>query len=88
VREVGSSRPRLRPDLGFSVQEFRGERCCVIEDSHSGQFHRIGLREYYFIRLLDGTRTVEEAQSKMAGESREDALSEHEVTSVLKWILE
>jgi len=88
VREISASRPRLRPDLTCSIQEFRGERCCVIEDPGSGKFHRIGLREYAFIRLLDGDRTVEDAQSSMARSTGDDALTESEVTSILRWLLE
>jgi putative peptide zinc metalloprotease protein len=88
VREIQSSHPRLRGDLTFTLQEFRGDRCCVVEDPTSGKFYRIGLREYHFIQQLDGKTSVGEAQAAMAGEAHQEALTENEVTSILRWLLE
>ncbi|MEM6823203.1 MAG: biotin/lipoyl-binding protein, partial [Verrucomicrobiota bacterium] len=88
VREIEASHPKLRGDLTFTVQEFRGERCCVVEDPTSGKFYRIGLREYYFIRQLDGKKTVGKALADMAGDAHQEALTEGEATSILRWLLE
>ncbi len=88
VRELEASRPCLRDDLSFAIQEFRGERCCVIEDPAAGKFYRVGLREYHFIKKLDGNTTVGQAQSQMSESADDSALTETEVISVLRWLLE
>jgi len=88
VRDLSSVRPRLREALRFLFQDFKGETYCVIEDSVSSKFHRIGLAEYGFIRKLDGRYTVAEAHALASAESGADALTEAEAESVLAWLVE
>ncbi len=88
VRELGSVRPRVRPDLRFIFQEFGGERCCVVEDPVTSKFHRVGLAEYRFIRQLDGRVTFNEAFARAALESGTEALTEREAIGVVSWLVD
>jgi putative peptide zinc metalloprotease protein len=88
VRELAGARVRLRPEIRLSIREFSDGAGCVLEDPASGRFHRTGLREHAFIRHLDGTLTLHEALARMAADTGEDALAEHEAISVLQWLLE
>jgi len=88
VRDLTSVRPRIRSSIRFLFQEFGGDRCCVIEDSVTSKFHRIGLPEYRFLRHLDGRNTFSEAFALASLESGQDALTEREAISVLSWLVD
>jgi len=85
VREAERLCPRLRNDLNFSVQEQGGRRVCVIEDASASRFHRVGLEEYRFIRMLDGSRTFAVILASLAREGG-DAFTEREALQVLRWL--
>lgn len=85
VREAEALRPRLRDELKFSIQEQGGRRVCVIEDASSSRFHRIGLEEYRFIRMLDGTKTFAVILATLAREGG-NAFTEGEALQVLRWL--
>jgi len=63
---------RLRSACRLTLQQFRGEPSYVLEDTLSGHFFQLGLREEKLVRGLDGSRTgielLEECQ-KQEGES-------------------
>lgn len=57
---VAGLRPRLRPHVGVTRQEFRGTIWHVLEDSAHNRHHRFPQAGYAAISLMDGTRTVDE----------------------------
>ena len=86
IRELESLRPRLRDGLVFSVQEQGGERVCVIEDTASSRFFRVGFGEYRFFRSLDGTQTVAMILARLARDGGGDSYTEHEALQMLRWL--
>lgn len=88
VREWGSVKPRLRKDLRFQYQDDQGAPVYVVEDLVSRKYHQLGLSEYRFLRSLDGSRTVAELVAQSAADSTRWALSEHEVSNFLRWLLD
>ncbi len=86
IRELESLRPRLRDGLSFSVQEQGGERVCVIEDTASSRFFRVGFGEYRFFRSLDGTQTVAAILARLARDGGGDSFTEHEALQMLRWL--
>lgn len=85
VREADSLRPRLREGLRFSLREERHGPICLVEDTTTGRFHRIGITEYRFLRALDGSRTVASLLAELARAGTGDALTEHEAMQVIGW---
>ena len=54
-------RPKLRPDISFGPGEVKGERVVYyVNDRFTGQFYRIGEKEHFLLRRMDGRRTLEE----------------------------
>lgn len=88
VREIGATRPRMRPSLKYSFQEFSGKRFCLIEDPLTSSFHRIGLAEYRFLTYLDGEITFSEAYARASLSSAAEALSEREALALVGWLVE
>jgi putative peptide zinc metalloprotease protein len=88
VAEPASLRPRLREGLRFSVQGEGAARVCVIEDPNSSRFHRVGLREYRFLRALDGTRTVASILATLARSGGGESFTEAEALHVVRWLKE
>lgn len=60
VREIEVTSPRLREGLKWTFQEVRGKGSYLLEDPLSGNFYRLGRKEYEFVRRLDGKTTVSE----------------------------
>ena len=58
--------PRLRDDLRWTFQEIGGEGGYLLEDLLKGRFYRLGLREYRFVKSLDGRRTIAEIVADLA----------------------
>ncbi|MDZ4816946.1 MAG: efflux RND transporter periplasmic adaptor subunit [Verrucomicrobiota bacterium] len=88
IREVKSTRPRLRSNLKFSFQDYRGHRYAVTEDPISSKFYRIGLAEYYFITQFDGNTSFGEAYARASRSCGSEALSEQEAINVMSWLSE
>ncbi len=86
VRELAHSRPRLRPDLRFVLQEFQGEPSYLMEDPIKRRFFRVGLREYAFLQRLDGSLPVGRIVAQLAAISRKDAFTEQEAAAVIRWL--
>lgn len=85
--ELNNIAPALRSDLKFSLQQHGGTTCYLIEDEKNTKFFRIGLPEYTFISLLDGTTTIREAIAFTASRLGKDALSEHDAAAICKWLI-
>lgn len=88
IRDLPQARLHVRPEITFRFEDFRGTPNCIIDDPTTGKFYRTGEREYHFIRLLDGSRTVGEAVSMLATKAKEDALNDVEAAGVIRWLIE
>jgi putative peptide zinc metalloprotease protein len=88
IRELGSTKLTLRPDLVFSPQSFGSDNCYTIEDPVNSSFYRVGIAEYRFISLLDGQSTVSHALALVARAHPEGALTEQEAAVICKWLVE
>lgn len=88
VCELGRARLALRRDLTFAPQSFSGKSYIVIEDALNSKFHRIGVREYAFVSLLDGHVSIADALRITASASPDEALSEHEAAAICKWLID
>ncbi len=86
TQELAGLRLLLRDDLTFSLQNFGGVPCYVVEDSINATFFRIGLVEYAFISLLNGQMTVSEVLAKTAVAMGRDAITEQEASVICRWL--
>lgn len=57
---VAGLRPRLRPHARIHRHHYRGVRAYVLEDTSSGQHHRLSVAANYLVGLMDGRRSMEE----------------------------
>lgn len=74
---------RLRVGVRISRQHARGERWFVLEDPTSVRYHRLSWSAYAFVALLDGTRTVGEAQTLAAQRLGDPAPTQREAIQIL-----
>ncbi len=88
VREIAVATPKLRKDLRIIFQEFRGKPTYLIEDFTNRKFYRIGLPEHQFILMLDGKTSVTEALSNNARTQGEDALTEQDASTLIRWLMD
>ncbi|HYE61277.1 MAG TPA: PqqD family peptide modification chaperone [Phycisphaerales bacterium] len=58
---VGPTRPRLSPHAQVIRQRFGAHTTFIIEDPAGGQYYRMSEAAYFFIGLLDGRRTIDDA---------------------------
>jgi putative peptide zinc metalloprotease protein len=79
--------PILRQDLRFTLQRHADEVCYLIEDEINAKFYRVGIPEYTFISLLDGTTTVHEALALTAGKLGADAFTENDAAAICQWLV-
>ena len=86
TEELSGLRLLLRDDLTFTLQQFAGETCYVIEDPVHSVYYRIGCSEYTFLSLLNCRNTINEAIAKFAVALGANALSEQEVSTVCRWL--
>ena len=79
---------KLRDGLTFALRQHGGQHVYVVEDEVNSKYYRIGVPEYTFISLLDGYATVGEALGRAAAVLGEQALTEHEVGGICKWLID
>ncbi|HSB55079.1 MAG TPA: hypothetical protein VLD58_12015, partial [Gemmatimonadales bacterium] len=60
-----SERPRLRPDLVFVEQTYRGELSFIVKDPTTHKYFRFRPVEIAVMRALDGARTAAEAAAAL-----------------------
>lgn len=58
---LAPSRPRLSPHAQIVRQHYGPEVSYIVEEPAGGGYYRLSEAAYFFIGLLDGTRTVQEA---------------------------
>ena len=86
--EISNVAPALRSDLSFTLQQHGEQICYLVEDEKNSRFYRIGIPEYTFISLLDGTTTIREAMAHTAAILGKDAFSERDAASICKWLVD
>lgn len=86
VREIEASRPALREDLRWTVQEVREQASYLLEDPLSGKFYRLGRQEYEFSRRLDGRRTVSSLVAVAAKGDSGFALSAEDADALVRML--
>jgi len=58
-------RPQVRTDIVFGPPMlYGGATVYYIKDTLTGQFYRIGAKEYFLISRMDGTRTLEQIEAE------------------------
>lgn len=61
MSEFDWERPRLRPEISFSPGEVKGSRTVYyVNDRFTDQFYRIGEKEHFLLRRMDGRATLAE----------------------------
>jgi putative peptide zinc metalloprotease protein len=86
VFEVNQLQPQLRLDLGFTLQRYGEESSYLVEDPIRSKYYRLGVIEYYFVSLLDGKTTIQQALAVIAREFGADAFDEQDAISVIRWL--
>ena len=86
--ELANAKLSLRRELSFHLQEYQDEPCYLIEDELNSRYFRIGLPEYHFISLLDGSTSVAQAVAQTASKLGDQAISESDALTICKWLLD
>ena len=60
--------PKLRPDLVFVEQTYRGEQSYIVKDPQTRKYFRFGPTEVRVMQSLDGVHTTEEAAAGLVEE--------------------
>ena len=80
---VAEARPRLGAQGQVIRQRARGRHVYVIEDPASGSFFQLNEAAYFFVGLLDGTRTVDEAWAASSAQMGDNAPTQRECLEIL-----
>jgi putative peptide zinc metalloprotease protein len=80
---LGSTRPRLSPHAQVTRQRFGGYGSYIVEDPASGNYYRLTESAYFFIGLLDGRRTVDQAWEACNAQLGDDAPTQRECVELL-----
>ncbi len=88
VKDISSSRPKLREDVVFSPRVEDDQTIYLMEDLLTGKFFQLGEREYSLIRGLDGRRPVNEIIAATVSGPTATGLSEQDAVSLLRMLSE
>jgi putative peptide zinc metalloprotease protein len=80
---VAHLKPRLRSTVQVHRQQYRGRLWHVLQDPSSNQFFRLNEPAYYFVGLLNGRRTIDEAWRIANEELGDDAPTQGEAIQIL-----
>jgi putative peptide zinc metalloprotease protein len=80
---LGPTRPRLSPHAMVSRQRFGADTAYIVEDPASGNYYRLTESAYFFIGLLDGRRTVDQAWEACNAQLGDDAPTQRECVELL-----
>jgi len=81
-------RLKVRADLRAALHHSSGGAYYVVEDPASARFYRIGVREWAFVTLLDGRKTLAEALRDANGQSDTEGLSAADAAQLCRWLLQ
>lgn len=88
IRDLGRIVLTLRTDLVFTPQVSDGSPGYLIEDPLKTKFYRIGVAEYKFISLLNGSTTVADALRLTAATLADQAFTQDEAATICKWLVD
>ena len=74
---------KLRDDLLVSYQSYGNRPCYLLEDPAHGSYFQIGLKEYDFIRKLDGEHDLTAALA-----ASDSGLDEDNAKTLIQWLLQ
>ena len=80
---VAGERPRLRPHAQIHRQRFRGQTWYVLQDHHTGRFHRIAPAANLMICLMDGRRTMQDIWERVGQRYPDDPPTQDETIQLL-----
>lgn len=81
--KVGPTRPTVSPHAQV-IRQRMGERASyVIEDPAGGQFYRLSEPAYFFLGMLDGRRTVDDAWQACNAQMGDDAPTQRECVELM-----
>ena len=80
---IGPLKPRLRGQVEIHRQTFRGDIWFVIQDLHSGQYHRITPAGNFMLALMNGRRTIGELWEAACDKFDEEPPTQSEVIQLL-----
>ena len=88
VPDIGSARLQLRNDIRSSLQKSAGEPFVMLEDLLQSRFFRLGTREWEFIRILDGNRTLRDAIREYQQHAADRPLEPKDILTLCNWMLQ
>ncbi|MCC6285764.1 MAG: PqqD family peptide modification chaperone [Phycisphaerales bacterium] len=80
---VGQTRPRLSAHARITRQQYGPQVSYVIEDPAGGGYYRLSAPAYFFVGLLDGRRTADDAWEACCAQMGDDAPTQRECVDVL-----
>ena len=80
---VAESRPRLTPHANIIRQRYGPTIAYIVEDPASGQYYRLSESAYFFVGLLDGRRTVDDAWNACNAQLGDEAPTQRECVQLL-----
>ncbi len=80
---VAPLRPRLRSHVDIHRQRFRGQTWFVVQDSHSGRYHRLSPAANLMLSLMDGRRTVQTLWEAACARFEDDPPTQSEAIRLL-----
>ncbi len=80
---VNLTTPRLAPHARLTPQRFGERNVYIIEDPAGGSFYRLSESAYFFVGLLDGQATVEQAWEACCTQLSDAAPTQKECVDVL-----
>ncbi len=83
---IMQSRPELRSELRISIRNQNRRVVAIVEDPVRNRFFQTGNAEYHFIKLLDGTRTVQEALDTLRKKAGRGSFDESRARQACLWL--
>lgn len=88
VREIGNTLVTMRADLIVSPRQAGADKYYVIQDPLTSKFFRIGVTEYTFASLLDGSTSIHQALRLLSNALPNHQLSPQDATGICHWLLQ
>lgn len=80
---VAPLRPRLRSHVEIHRQRFRGQIWYIVQDLHSGKYHRISPAGNYIVSLMDGRRSMQSLWEAACDRFEDDPPSQPDVIGLM-----
>lgn len=80
---VGPTKPQLSPHAHIVRQTSDARAWYIVEDPAGGQYYRLSEAAYFFVGLLDGRRSVDEAWAACNAQLGDDAPTQRECVELL-----